>query len=369
MYSSSFMVFFTMNRVDMHVINVIQCLNLGGMEQATLLKYEHLVKLGCTGAILSLNPDGGIKNMFTRLGIPVLDGKYSWLRVLRDLIKLKRDCPQSSEIIVSQVGHNIFVNLLLRLFFGSGVKLELHYHHVENSIFSYKWYFVYFFAFLAGNNFYFVSQFIRDEVCSRIPFIRDRSFIIGNPLRLRSLIYQPRQNFDEFVVGNAGWFIPRKRHDLLLDLALQLSERKNVKFLLAGDGPLLDAFKLQVIEMGLSDKFEFLGWTNDMECFYKRLHLLAFYSDYDALGRTPLEAATYGIPSICSVRNGGLKTQFGDNHGIYFDDSHNVRLHSQLIQFYLDNPDEYYNDSKRSYVRAQHIGDVSAYVNSSTFDR
>ncbi len=48
------------------------------------------------------------------------------------------------------------------------------------------------------------------------------------------------------------------------------------------------------------------GWLTDLTPFYAGIDVLLFNSDWDALGLTPVEAMSYGVPVVASVEHGGL---------------------------------------------------------------
>src|SRR5581483_10576503 len=72
-------------------------------------------------------------------------------------------------------------------------------------------------------------------------------------------------------------------------------------FAIAGDGPERASLESLARETGISKSVRWLGWLKDMTSFYQALDVLQFNSDWDALGLTPVEAMSFGIPVVCSV--------------------------------------------------------------------
>jgi glycosyltransferase involved in cell wall biosynthesis len=103
-----------------------------------------------------------------------------------------------------------------------------------------------------------------------------------------------------------------------------LSSNRDVLFAIAGDGPEHDNLRALAERFGISDHIIWLGWQQDLTAFYHSLDLLLFNSDWDAMGRTPLEALSHGIPVVASVLHGGL-TEIIDhqNYGPVFT-SHDI---------------------------------------------
>jgi glycosyltransferase involved in cell wall biosynthesis len=76
--------------------------------------------------------------------------------------------------------------------------------------------------------------------------------------------------------------------------------------IIAGDGPLRNELESLARTLGLGDRIRWLGWQADLSRFYNAIDILTFNSDWDALGRTPIEALAAGIPFVGSLLNGGL---------------------------------------------------------------
>ena len=109
------------------------------------------------------------------------------------------------------------------------------------------------------------------------------------------------------IVGNAGWLISRKRWDVFLSVAAEVARQvPSAQFLIAGDGPDRRQLERRAEQLGLTGRVRWLGWQQDLADFYLALDVMLFNSDFDAMGRTPLEAMSYGVPLVGSVVNCGL---------------------------------------------------------------
>jgi glycosyltransferase involved in cell wall biosynthesis len=113
---------------------------------------------------------------------------------------------------------------------------------------------------------------------------------------------------DAVVIGNAGWLIPRKRFDVFLRVAAGISRAvKGATFVIAGDGPERRRLKELSRSLGLQERVHWLGWaTSGMEAFFRSLDVFLFNSDQDSFPTAPLEAMSYAIPVVASLREGGL---------------------------------------------------------------
>jgi L-malate glycosyltransferase len=122
---------------------------------------------------------------------------------------------------------------------------------------------------------------------------------------------------DDFVIGQIGLMMPRKRPKFLIDAALEvLSAAPNAKFLFIGDAsPGQEAYLAElkglVQEKGLSDVTRFIPFQSDIAPYFAALDLNMLVSDEEGFGRVILEAAAAGVPTVGS-RVGGIPELIDD---------------------------------------------------------
>lgn len=115
---------------------------------------------------------------------------------------------------------------------------------------------------------------------------------------------------DDFVIGQFGLMMPRKRPRFLIDSAVAiLREVPNAKFLMIGDASpgqndYLEGLKKTVRDQGLDSAFRFLPFTNNVADYYGTIDLMMLVSDEEGFGRVILEAAAAGVPSVGSMVGG-----------------------------------------------------------------
>jgi glycosyltransferase involved in cell wall biosynthesis len=74
-------------------------------------------------------------------------------------------------------------------------------------------------------------------------------------------------------------------------------------------------------------RVRWLGWQRKLDSFYACPDLLVFNSDWDAMGLTPLEALSAGVPVAASVWNGGLPEILdSSSYGLVFREHDIARL-------------------------------------------
>ena len=165
------------------------------------------------------------------------------------------------------------------------------------------------------------------------------------------------------MVGNAGWLIPRKRWDIFLAVAAEVHALlPDTVFLIAGDGPDRKFLEAKVLELGLQSCVRFMGWIPDMEAFYRALDVLLFNSDFDALGRTPAEAAAHGVPVVASVGFGGLKELFRSSEEALIIDNHDIGKLRDAVVNLLSDKALHEKLSQSAYARVAEYGDIGARV-------
>lgn len=328
------------------VLIVIQCTNLGGMEQCTRLLVREFNAMGVRSEVLSLNPVGALGPLLSELGVRVsglrYKGKWGW----RSLPETRSAIQSSQADALLMVGHNAMASLAI----GDKCKghrlLSLHYHHT-GVMPSVLWRVVYRLAVHRFTHLGFVSRYIMREAVEIAPFIGSRSLMISTPVPARPMktkeaTLAARASLglpsDSQVVGNAGWLIPRKRWDVFLQVcAAARQSLPRAVFLIAGDGPEREALRARANALGLQKQISWLGWQKNLEPFYQALDVLLFNSDWDAQPRTPLEAMSYGVPIVASVVNGGTEELVDSpDLGIVLPTHHVKTLAESLVSVLAD---------------------------------
>jgi glycosyltransferase involved in cell wall biosynthesis len=195
----------------------------------------------------------------------------------------------------------------------------------------------------------FITDFIRREAEAIVPELADISHTVPYAFDIpplptahqrevaRRALQLPK---DVPLIGNAGWLIERKRFDVFLKVAARVSaEHPEAMFVIAGDGPARPMLERMAAELKIADRVIWLSWQRGLEAFFLAIDVLLFNSDADALGRTPLEALSYGVPIVASVLYGGLAEVVDrDDYGFLLD-THDVGGLADRLNCLLSNPD------------------------------
>jgi phosphatidylinositol alpha 1,6-mannosyltransferase len=154
---------------------------------------------------------------------------------------------------------------------------------------------------------------------------------------------------NKIVVLYAGRLVWEKDLHTLADSYKIISEkRRNVKFVLAGDGPVMDELK------ELMPEAVFLGFQKgkDLSAAYASSDIFAFPSTTETFGNVTLEAMASKIPPVCA-REGGAYGIIQDKVTGLIADPRNPESLSEKLLFLIDNSDKREEISERAYVFAQ----------------
>ncbi len=299
------------------ILHIIQCTNLGGMEKSALETMSGERILGCENRLISLNPIGALGPLLLERGIPACGLRYRGPAGVFSIPAMARafregDTPDG----IVMTGHNVAAFAALAGHKCKRRVLSVHFHHT-GVMPRLQWRVVYAAAMQVFPHIAFCSDFIREEAEDIYPPLRKISVTRPDCFRLPPVpserdkaAARASMRIPEgvAVIGNAGWLIQRKRWDIFLRTAARIaSERPDTVFVACGDGPMRQELAELSRALGLGERVKWLGWQTDLTNFYLSLDVLLFNSDWDALGLTPLEAATFGVPMVASVLHGGLR--------------------------------------------------------------
>ncbi|HEY4200958.1 MAG TPA: glycosyltransferase [Devosiaceae bacterium] len=298
----------------MRILNIMQCTNLGGMEQSALRLMLGLGQRGHQCRVISLTPLGPLLPHLQAADIEAIGFEYRGAFGWRSFPTLRRHLAGESADAIIMTGSNLLASMALGRLARGNRLLAMHFHHSVRP--AWQWQIFYGLARSRFNAITYPSDFLRSEAETIVPGLRRLTRTVRNPLvppapfgaddriAARKALGLPLSGP---LVGNAGWLIPRKRYDIFLKTAALIAAvRPDIRFVIAGNGEQEQELRALAETLGLADRVIWLDWLGDMHNFYLSLDLLLFNSDWDAWGNTPVEAMTYGVPVVASVLNGGL---------------------------------------------------------------
>jgi glycosyltransferase involved in cell wall biosynthesis len=325
----------------MKILILIQCTNLGGMEQCMLLLIDEFKKMNIESEVVSIVPVGELEKLLNDRGVSVTGGSYQGPGGFLSFLEMRRILKSKAADGLLMIGHNLMAETALGTLYRDRSALALHYHHqgVKSPL---VWRLIYRLAARSFNKMLFVSEYIMKEAFEVAPFIREKSEMIGTLIKEQPILSgaekaAAKQHLgidpNAFVIGNAGWLIQRKRWDVFLEVAARVNARvPEARFVIAGDGPERRSLEQEAKMLGILGTIDWIGWQKNLDLFYRSIDALLFNSDWDAQPRTPLEAMSHGVPVVASILHGGTSEIIrNEGEGILLKDHDFEKMAEMLI--------------------------------------
>ena len=330
----------------MRIVNIMQGTNLGGTELSSLRLMEALKERGHSLEVISLTPIGRLGPLLEKNEIPAIGLNYLGLWGWRSFPALRRTLRSVKADALMMTGHNYLAMLALGSLCRGKRLLHIHFYHT-GLMPPWQWRLIYRTACRRFRAVIFCSDFIRHEAEDLYPRLKPLAHTLYNPRPIpqartdqdkRSARLAMGLPLDSPIVGNAGRLVPGKRYDVFLRTARQiLDQMPQAIFLIAGDGPERAQLEQLAKKLKVSDQIKWLGWREDLTSFYQSIDVLLFNSDWEAMGMTPLEAISHGIPIVASCLHGGLKEVIGSDSGMLIS-THDVPVLAEKVIDFLQNP-------------------------------
>jgi glycosyltransferase involved in cell wall biosynthesis len=146
-----------------------------------------------------------------------------------------------------------------------------------------------------------LSQFSREEIVNHLNINSDR--IIVTPLGTSGSRVGHIDSKDSHLVLFAGSCFTRRRlPDLIRAFAIVQSQESRARLSIVGDNRTYPHVDLESIvnDSGIANYVSIENWINDQDLteLYRKAKVFAFLSEYEGFGLPPLEALTFGTPSV-----------------------------------------------------------------------
>ena len=151
-----------------------------------------------------------------------------------------------------------------------------------------------------------VSNDMKRYYSENIQFKEDALEMIHNGIILPN-VSEIHSDKKVFFIGSIGRLFPVKDYTLFVKIANEISKvSKEIKYVLAGDGPERVIIQQLVNQYGLQDSFKIIGVLDDTTKFYQDIDVYLNTSLSEGLPLSVLEAMAHGVPVI-AANVGGIK--------------------------------------------------------------
>ena len=117
---------------------------------------------------------------------------------------------------------------------------------------------------------------------------------------------------DELLFLTVANLRPEKGYDVLLNAAKDISDSHTpIRIAAVGRGPLKDTLRTRQLELGLGDRFQFLGQRGDVLQLLAGADAFVLSSHHEGLPVALMEASSVGLPIVAS-RVGGIPQALED---------------------------------------------------------
>jgi glycosyltransferase involved in cell wall biosynthesis len=329
----------------------LQCTNLGGMEKVAYSLFERLQSHGFKVKVVTARTWGPGKPIVQRIDPEAqafnYAGKFGW----RTFPAFNRHAQ-----IVSRPSKKVWVIgncvscLVAAHLTGKKILMSHHYYHLGSWMARLRWTAFYLIFGFGLDVITYPTEFTRNEARRIAPWLQSKMRIVRNGFDVHYTTEEKRladrqaaraalgMPPDALLVGNGGWLIQSKRFDVFLKTAQKITRQiPDARFYICGGGPEENNLKNLARELGIADKVHFQGWVQDMTPYYRAWDMVLFNSDFEALGCTPLEAASHGGLCVASCQYGGLSEFIKNGQtGFLFDRHEPDKLAEAIIKLALD---------------------------------
>ncbi len=205
------------------------------------------------------------------------------------------------------------------------------------------------------------SNYMRTQVNQLFSTLWEKIWVIPNGVKAESFDISFdktafRRNYaqdNEKLIFYIGRHVYEKGIDILINASPRIIEGYNdVKFVIAGVGPLTNELREKVRALGLEHRIIFTGYMDEVvkNKIYKVADLAVFPSRYEPFGIVALEAMAAGCPVLVSDVGGFSEIIEHKNSGLTFIPENQYSLEDNAIQLLKDK-----NLSERLIINAKEL--------------
>lgn len=144
-----------------------------------------------------------------------------------------------------------------------------------------------------------------DTLIKKNSFEENKVFTVRNGININTFLKESKSGYNNIltqkVVGTIGRLFPHKNHKLFLDMAkimLNELETKNIRFLIVGDGPLMNELLEYSKKLRIIDHVDFTGERGDIPALLQSMDVFVMTSFYEGMSNSIMEAMTMELPVV-----------------------------------------------------------------------
>lgn len=170
---------------------------------------------------------------------------------------------------------------------------------------------------------------------------KEKTWVINNGIDISSNITSTdsKLSTSEKTVLFVGSLIAIKNPMCFIESAiLLLQDGREIKFILAGDGPLKGLMKDRCLESGYNESFEFLGHVNACDIPFVQAKVLVSTAFSEGNSNAILEALSWGVPVVATAVGGAVEVIGEEEFGSLIETSKPDSI-SDSMQKWIDCPE------------------------------
>jgi glycosyltransferase involved in cell wall biosynthesis len=203
-----------------------------------------------------------------------------------------------------------------------------------------------------------ITPYLKEAMVRKYGEVADRVTVIPNgflvPEQYEGTNYPAKHQREPFVIGFIGRMEEQKQPlDVVRTAHRVLQLHPNVKFMLVGDGSLLQPAKDLAKSLGIEHQVEFLGnRENGAAIMKEHFHVFLAPSLREGLPIVGLEALSQGVPIVATSVPGWFELVTDGETG-FLRDVHDIEGFAQACSRLLQEPETRLSISRTAYRRAK----------------
>jgi glycosyltransferase involved in cell wall biosynthesis len=219
---------------------------------------------------------------------------------------------------------------------------------------------------ISGREFWIKNGFDESKI-TNLPFFwsLDIPAVSEEKLDVVKTFFQSYISEGDFVVCMSGKLVKSKGYDIAIKSAayvLNKTGRKNIKFLICGEGPEREFLEELIKKNGIENNFFLLGWLDNeyLDFFHKKGNLFLHPALFDPFPNVVLKAMIYSLPVIGFDSSGSIKDRIINSKNGFIVKRDNIEEFNSGLLFCIQNPDKTAEMGKNARQTAEYWNDAKA---------